>query len=494
MDEYFCPKCGAILNNQYGFDPNGGTWRCTECGELLMDDDVYDGDSFEGVAWYCDSCGALLNRQYGFSDSYGSWTCTECGHSNGITEDDIISDDQPEFRCPNCDVALDFQPGFDRYEDDWECTACGAHLHHSYSSDQYSVVEEPKHKCPNCGAGLDDQWCFADYQNDWKCTECGAHLHHDYSDDEYTVIKHICPRCDVPLDIQWCFDEYDDDWQCTECGAHLHHDYSDDEYEEVASDDDDDTDNDDNDEESDSNSSGYSYSSSYSSQGSASSRTYSSNASEYRGSSQSSRANIHTPTKKKVNWKLRIFGVLALNIAILVGGACYEIKILTPVGSASSALIGKEYEAVIAILEDAGFTNISTNEIADLPLNKISEENMVASIKIGLFEEFSADSKIPSNFPVVVTYHTLEKYTLPLSSKDAKGANYQDVMKSFIDAGFENITLEVEYDIITGWLTDDGEVKSVTVNGDNKFSAGNEYRADAEVIITYHTYRKNKPK
>lgn len=462
MDEYFCPKCGAILNDQYGFDPNGGTWCCTECGELLMDDDIYDGDNFEGVAWYCDSCGALLNRQYGFSDSYGSWTCTECGHSNGITENDIISDNQPEFRCPNCDVALDFQPGFDRYEDDWKCTACGVHLYHSYSSDRYSVVEEPKHKCPNCGADLDVQWCFADYQNDWKCTECRAHLHHNYSDDEYTVIKHICPSCDAPLDIQWCFDENNDDWQCTECGAHLHHDYSDDEYEEVASDDDDDADNDENDEESDSNRSAYSYSS-YSLQ-------------------------------KKVTWKIRIFGVLALIIAILVGGAYYEIKMLTPVGSASSELIGKEREAVIAILKDAGFTNISTNEIADLPLNKISEENMVVSIKIGLFEEFSADSKIPSNFPVVVTYHTLEKYTLPLSSKDAKGANYQDVLKSFIDAGFENITLEVEYDIITGWLTDDGEVESVTVNGDNKFSVGNEYRADAEVIITYHTYRKNKPK
>lgn len=446
MDEYFCPKCGAILNDQYGFDPNEETWRCTECGELLMDDDIYDGDSFEGVAWYCDSCGALLNRQYGFSDSYGSWTCTECGHSNGITENDIISDDQPEFRCPNCDVALDFQPGFDRYEDDWECTACG------------------------------------------------AHLHHELSNDEYTVIKHICPSCGAPLDIQWCFNEYDDDWQCTECGAHLHHDYSDDEYEEVASDDGDDADNDDNDEEFDNNSSGYSFSSSSSSQGSVNSKTYSSNASESRCSSQSSHANIHTPAKKKVNWKIRIFGVLALFIAILVGGAYHEIKMLTPVGSDSSLLIGKEYEAVIAILEEAGFTNISTNEISDLPLNKISEENKVVSIKIGLFEEFNDDLKIPSNFPVVITYHTLEKFSLPLSSKDAKGTNYQDVMKSFKDAGFENIALEVEYDIITGWLTHDGEVKSVTVNGNNKFSAGNEYRADAEVVITYHTYRKNKSK
>ena len=70
-----------------------------------------------------------------------------------------------------------------------------------------------------------------------------------------------------------------------------------------------------------------------------------------------------------------------------------------------------------------------------------------------------------------------------MSSKGAKGANYQDVMEKFEEAGFENITLEVEYDIITGWITDDG-----------KFASGKEYRADAEVVITYHTYRSNKPK
>lgn len=90
MDEYFCPNCGATLNDQQGFDPNGGTWTCASCGELLMDDDIYDGDTFEGVAWYCDNCGALLNRQRGFSDSYGSWQCTNCGHINGTTEDDIV--------------------------------------------------------------------------------------------------------------------------------------------------------------------------------------------------------------------------------------------------------------------------------------------------------------------------------------------------------------------------------------------------------------------
>ena len=82
MDEYFCPNCGAVLNNQYGFDPSCGTWTCTKCGTHLMDDDVYDGDTFKGVAWYCDKCGALLNKQLGFSDSNGSWECKNCGYQN----------------------------------------------------------------------------------------------------------------------------------------------------------------------------------------------------------------------------------------------------------------------------------------------------------------------------------------------------------------------------------------------------------------------------
>ena len=109
MNEYFCPNCGSILNDQYGFDPNRGHWRCTECGEHLMDDDVYNGNSFEGVSWLCDKCGELLNRQYGFSDNLGFWVCTNCGYMNSLTEDDI-HDGAPEYVCPKCNVALDYQP------------------------------------------------------------------------------------------------------------------------------------------------------------------------------------------------------------------------------------------------------------------------------------------------------------------------------------------------------------------------------------------------
>lgn len=185
MDEYYCPKCGATLNDQSGFDPSKGTWTCTECGEHLMDDDVYNGDTYEGVAWYCDKCGALLNRQDGFTDSGSSWKCTECGHVNGTTEDDIIDD---VFTCPDCGATLNTQWGFDKYADNHECSSCGAKLHHSYSDDEYSVVEDANEfRCPNCDAKLNEQYCFDDYEDDWTCTECGTHLHHDYSSDPYVV-------------------------------------------------------------------------------------------------------------------------------------------------------------------------------------------------------------------------------------------------------------------------------------------------------------------
>ena len=50
----------------------------------------------------------------------------------------------------------------------------------------------------------------------------------------------------------------------------------------------------------------------------------------------------------------------------------------------------------------------------------------------------------------------------------------------------------MKYDIVTGWLTDDGEVKSVSINGDKKFDSDDKYRLDAEVFITYHTWKKNR--
>lgn len=79
-----------------------------------------------------------------------------------------------------------------------------------------------------------------------------------------------------------------------------------------------------------------------------------------------------------------------------------------------------------------------------------------------------------------------------MSAKEAKKLNYTDLEKQFKEAGFVNVKTEADYDLITGWITKEGSVESISVNDETSFDEYASYRPDAEVIITYHTFSKNK--
>ena len=80
----------------------------------------------------------------------------------------------------------------------------------------------------------------------------------------------------------------------------------------------------------------------------------------------------------------------------------------------------------------------------------------------------------------------------PSGSSIQKSKDYQKVVDEFESSGFTNIKLEKLDDLVTGWLTKDGEVESVSVDGDVKYSADRWYKNDVEVVITYHTFPKEK--
>ena len=95
MSDYYCPNCGADLEDQFGFSQNDGYWTCTECGQFLTDpEDSPDDDQLESVGWFCDECGAYLNKQFGFSCCFDTWTCTECGFENSLSEDEIYESEE----------------------------------------------------------------------------------------------------------------------------------------------------------------------------------------------------------------------------------------------------------------------------------------------------------------------------------------------------------------------------------------------------------------
>lgn len=80
----------------------------------------------------------------------------------------------------------------------------------------------------------------------------------------------------------------------------------------------------------------------------------------------------------------------------------------------------------------------------------------------------------------------------PSASSVLKGQNYENVVKTFEDKGFTNIKLEKIEDLITGWLTEDGEVEEVSVGGNVDYSPDQWVANDIEVIIKYHTFPEDK--
>lgn len=85
--------------------------------------------------------------------------------------------------------------------------------------------------------------------------------------------------------------------------------------------------------------------------------------------------------------------------------------------------------------------------------------------------------------------HTGEAKT-PSGSSAMKGQDYESVVETFEEEGFTNIKLEKIEDLITGWLTKDGEVEEVSVGGDYEYYSDKWVEADTEVIIRYHTFQE----
>ncbi|MFJ7729302.1 DUF4839 domain-containing protein [Neobacillus sp. NPDC097160] len=78
------------------------------------------------------------------------------------------------------------------------------------------------------------------------------------------------------------------------------------------------------------------------------------------------------------------------------------------------------------------------------------------------------------------------------SSDEIVGENYQTVISQLKKTGFTNIKTKVLDDLITGWLTKDGEIEQVEINGDTEFSANDSFKKNSKIVITYHTFSKEE--
>ena len=77
------------------------------------------------------------------------------------------------------------------------------------------------------------------------------------------------------------------------------------------------------------------------------------------------------------------------------------------------------------------------------------------------------------------------------SSKECKGMLYEEVTAQFEAAGFSNFEYEIIEDLIFGWLTEDGEIEKITIDGHDTFTKEDPFDNDVPIIISYHTFPKD---
>lgn len=77
---------------------------------------------------------------------------------------------------------------------------------------------------------------------------------------------------------------------------------------------------------------------------------------------------------------------------------------------------------------------------------------------------------------------------IPFSANDLEGENFELVVSDLENAGFSNISTKTQADLVIGFLTKEGTVESVSINGDSDFDENDIFPKDAKVVVVYHTF------
>ena len=82
-----------------------------------------------------------------------------------------------------------------------------------------------------------------------------------------------------------------------------------------------------------------------------------------------------------------------------------------------------------------------------------------------------------------------ENANVPVSAAECIGKNKTDVINNLRRAGFRNVHEETIADLEIADAAKDGVVEAISINGVSDFKGNEEFKKDAKVVVTYHTYK-----
>lgn len=149
-----------------------------------------------------------------------------------------------------------------------------------------------------------------------------------------------------------------------------------------------------------------------------------------------------------------------------------------------------KYVSLQTSLKNKGFTNVTVKE--KITENK-SLNQLVASFKINNQQFNQGDCFAQKSAPIVIEYYSLKIAIGQKTSSftENKEGKYTSVVSSLKDMGFTNITVYRNNDLVNGWITKEGSIASITINGSDSFEATDSFYYDVSIVIVVNTF-KNK--
>lgn len=186
-------------------------------------------------------------------------------------------------------------------------------------------------------------------------------------------------------------------------------------------------------------------------------------------------------SKIKKWWLIGVIAGVATAVAILI------IVLLATgpvaIGKSDEEFLGQQVTTATSYLEDKGFTNLNVSGTYTKPDGY--DVGDIVSITVDGDGDFDAGDKFKKDVRIEIVY-VVKIITVSSGAKDLKDKNYEDVVALLRGMGFTNISVVEKKDVTLGWFNSVGDVKSVQINGDDDFDAGDSFSSDATVIVTYH--------
>ncbi len=181
-------------------------------------------------------------------------------------------------------------------------------------------------------------------------------------------------------------------------------------------------------------------------------------------------------------------GIFCLTLLLCVAlSACGKLPDGTPGAAVSGAeeYRGSPYSVVLAELQQAGFTDIETEQLEDLNSASQAEDGLVSGISINGRTDFADGTEFPLDAKIVITYHTIRKVYAPLSSDEIKTMDIVEVRQRFVEVGFTNIETVEVYDLDPDTFQGEFE-NTASIDTVMSFSAADAFAYDSKVTLTCH--------